>query len=108
MRRLSFPLVPLGAILAGWGLYFSAGEMVASRLAARLGPLLLKLGQGKFADPTSFLQHRLFEALWITTLALLLCVLFYLWHKWLSKRRMPHLWVWEALISFGLINVWVG
>src|SRR5262245_35229358 len=83
-------------------------QEAASVLTHFLGPAVLRLGQGKFNHAQAFIEHRLFEALWLATVAVLLWAAFALLNEMLRRRRVRYPWIWGALSGFIALNIWMG
>ena len=97
-------------LLIAWAGYAVAGGRMAAWMAGRAGGALLRIGQGKFNDPAVFVQHRLSEALWLTTLLLVWIALHWFLARELRRRCASRTtpWVAQGLAGFILLNVWVG
>jgi hypothetical protein len=109
MKRFQFLLVAL-LLASGWLADALVGPRVAQWLAARCGAALLRMGQGKFTDAALFIQHRLHEAIWLTTL-----VAVWLAAHWLLGEVMNHRcknfrsrWAVQGIAGFVGLNVWLA
>jgi hypothetical protein len=103
------PIIPALALAAGWLTYAMAGGTIASTLAARWGERLVRLGEGKVVSPAEFLEGRMFEALWLTTLLLV----WWLAHLWLRRWRNPlaqprFAWLTHSVLAFLCLNLWLA
>lgn len=87
----------------GFGLF---SQWAADTLAERLGGTILRVGGGKFDDPSAFILGRLNEALWLSSSALLLIIAVMALHRklqsWCRSRSVHSLAL--ALASFAAIN----
>ncbi len=108
MKRHRLFLIACGWLLTLWLGYALAGGRVAQAMAGRFGGALLRLGQGKFNDPTVFLQHRLREALWLTTLVLLWIATHWLLDRLIRRRAGRYRGVAHGVAGFVCLNLWVG
>lgn len=82
----SLGLVALGLLLVGWITYLAAGRPLAEFAASLAGERLVRLADGKFDDPATFLHGRLGELLLIlsTLAALILAARFV--HRLLARH----------------------
>jgi hypothetical protein len=107
MKR-SFLVAGAGLVGLAWISYALLGNLVAIQIASRWGAELLHLGDGKFSDPAVFVQHRLFEAVWLLTLTVGVLVLTIsvgtLWAKRITARWK---WVPYSVTAFVGFNLWV-
>lgn len=96
-------------VAAGWGLCFLAGKTLSHLLAARLGGLVTRLGEGKVSSPEEFFQHRLSEAMWLATLLLLWAFV----HRLVAQSRFPWInlprraWIMHSLLALLGLNLWL-
>src|SRR5205814_4596979 len=88
--------------------YVVARQRIAAAIAGRFGETLLKFGQGKIRDPNLFIQHRLSEALWLATLALLLVFVQLLCNRLARARIRRERWVVQGMAAFVLLNLWIA
>ncbi len=96
-----------GILLAGTWLCFGLfGQWAADTLAKHLGGTILRVGGGKFDDPSAFILGRLIEALWLSSSALLLIIAVMALHQklqsWCRSRSVHSLTL--ALVVFAAIN----
>jgi hypothetical protein len=108
MRGRRILLTAALVCLGGWLIYLLAGRAISAELARRFGETILRLGQGKFSDASSFLDHRLFEVLWLLTLGVVAGTCIYVFHLLLKRRSIRNGWVHESLLAFVILNLWVG
>jgi hypothetical protein len=103
-------LILSAGLAAGWLGYGLAGEKIAGLVAAHLGKILLRVGQGKFTDPAWFVRYRMLEALWLASVALALAVVHWGFNAWLKRRWPAANWrgIANGLLGFVTLNVWVG
>lgn len=106
--RHRYYLVACAAVAIGWIVYALAKHRVAVAVAGRFGEALLRLGQGKFSDATLFVQHRLCEALWLATLALLFMAAQRLFNRLAHARIQRARWAAQGVVGFVLLNLWIG
>jgi len=105
-RRFYFGACAIAII--GWIVYAVARQRIAAAIAGRFGETLLKFGQGKIRDPNLFIQHRLSEALWLATLALLLVFVQWLCNRLARARIRRERWVVQGMAAFVLLNLWIA
>src|SRR3954467_12351701 len=110
MKRLL--AIGSGMVAAGWGIYAMGGHALASAMAARFEKAILRMGEGKITDTSSFVHHRLFEGLWLATLLLAWWGIHAAVVKWRSnKGKVPSWrWAWVVHSSLALIclNLWLS
>jgi hypothetical protein len=110
MRRLRPIWFIAALVLVGWGLFVVAGNNLSEFLAARVGDALLRFGRGKFTDASVFIQGRLQETLWLTTLSFLWVVA----HRFVNARLIrpnaspTRRWTAHAVLGFVSLNVWIA
>jgi hypothetical protein len=105
-RRCYF--VACAAVLVDWVVYALAKDRVSIAIAARFGETLLRLSQGKFRDAGSFVQHRLYEALWLATLALVFVAAHWMLNCVVRTRIKRNQWAIQGLEGFVWLNLWIG
>lgn len=110
MKRHRLQSIAWSALLLGWMGYALAGDWMARVVAGRCGAVLLRLGQGKFNDPSMFVQGRLRETLWLATWAVLWVVAHQVLDRFYLQRRVQGRWRWgvHGIAGFVLLNAWVG
>lgn len=108
MKRYRLFLIACGCVLTLWLGYMLAGRRAAQAVAGRFGGGLLRLGQGKFNDPTVFVQHRLREALWLATLVLLWIAAHWLFDRLIRQRIGRYRGVVHGVAGFVCLNLWIG
>ncbi len=99
-------------LATGWIAYLCLGAHLAHVLAARFGDKIQRGTQGKVADIAVpvFIQNRIFEALWLATLALFFCMAHWLFEKWRGRRNIfaRSRWAIHGLAGFIFFNIWIG
>lgn len=97
-------LAAVAALVGGLCLFF--GEAVSSWAAARYAGALQAAGQGKFSDPAAFVRGRLWEAVGLIALALLIAALdLALWARFSSwARRRVAAWIVGVAVVFVQVN----
>jgi hypothetical protein len=93
-----------------WAGFFVAGDRLAALLASKFAAPLGRMAKGKIADPTAFVYHRLWDGLWLGTLPILLIAVFLAFRNraWVTKIVGRQRWVFQSLLLFVLLNLWVG
>src|SRR6185369_7901094 len=105
MRRF---FIICALMMAVWIGYLAVGAQVARMVAARVGGALIRVGQGKFPDAAVFVQGRIREALWLTTLVLLWIAAHWILDRFARARIQRYRWVVHGLAGFIFLNAWVG
>lgn len=107
MRR-RFTLFCLLAAVTGWIGYGILARPFSLWIAARWGPKILRLGDGKFTDAAAFLQHRFYEAAWLVTWSVALAAAAVLAGGYFA-RKLPALWKWlpYSATGFAAVNLWL-
>ena len=110
MKRHRLQFFAWATLLLGWVGYALAGGRLSQLVAGRFGGVLLRVGQGKFNDPSVFVQGRLRELLWLATLSLLWAVAHQALDRLCRARGGGGRWRWVAhgVAGFVLLNVWIG
>lgn len=104
-RRFYF--VACAAVMIAWIIYLFAKHQIVIAIAARFSETLLRVGQGKIRDAGPFIQNRLYETLWLTTLTLFLVFVQWLCNRLIRARIRRERWAIEGAIGFVLLNLWI-
>jgi hypothetical protein len=105
-RRFYF--ITCAALVIGWVIFAFAKDRIAVAIAARFGGLLLRVGQGKFRDADIFVRHRLHEALWLATLAVVFVAAQWALNRLMRGRIKQAQWAIAGAAGFVWLNVWMG
>ena len=100
-------VIALAFTIIGWGVYAFAKHRIAVAIASQCGATLMKIGQGKFRDPTLFVQYRMREALWLATLALALIAAQWLVSRFSRMQIKQQRWIVQGILGFVLLNLWI-
>jgi hypothetical protein len=103
-------IIAFGSVMTGWLLYLTAGSSLARALAVRFEGAVLRIGEGKIVSVLDFIQHRLFEALWLATLLAVWTSLHVLLAGWQRSRdaRRRWRWAWHSVLAFLCLNLWLS
>jgi hypothetical protein len=103
-RRLMILLV--ACPVAAWGLLGLLGKPIAREGAARFGSRILRLGDGKFTSPETFIELRLRDCALLLTAACLLALARAAATSAFTRRLPSRVrWISDALVGFVCVNV---
>lgn len=95
-------------VACGWALFASFGEGAARQIARMLGSRLVRISDGKFADPIVFVHARLQDVLWIASISVVIIFALIGFDALLRKlafyRRARGVWL--GVILFIGVNAW--